>query len=155
MVLLFSALFPFAPLLALCNNIIELRSDAYKYLFLYRRYDPEQAQSLGSWFAIIRFLSLLSISTNSIIVAFLSQSFEEIYLANVDRGSWLIVRLLVVIAWHIILNLATVAIAYVVRDTPKLVQIARTREIMMERYLIHGLKGESYEDLTRVDPVFM
>jgi hypothetical protein len=155
LVILFSALFPLAPLLAFLNNVFEIRSDAYKYLFLYKRANPERAQNLGSWFSIIKFLSIVSITTNSIIVAFLSQSFEDIYLVNLDPSDWFIARIFVVIVWHLVVNFTAALISHNVRDCPKLVQIARTREIMMERYLLHGNGSESYEELSALEPVMM
>lgn len=146
--ILFSTIFPLAPLVALANNFFEIRSDAYKYLFLYQRYPPSQAQDIGSWFNILRFLSILSISTNSVIVAFLSKSFEETYLTYFDRSSWLIVRLLVVISWHIIVHMLNFGLCYLIPDIPKLVQIARTRETMVEKYLLASGTGESVDDLS-------
>lgn len=154
LIILFSVIFPLAPLLAYFNNVVEIRSDAYKYLFLYRRAEPERAKDLGSWFKILRLLSILSISTNSLLVAFISQSFEDTYLAYVPKENWLIVRLVVVIGWHIIVNIINVCLAYAIRDIPKFVQIARTREVIMERYVLANKHGDSHEDLTKLDPIF-
>lgn len=89
------------------------------------------------------------------IVAFLSQSFEDIYLSNLDKRNWLIARLFVVIIWHLLVNLAAALISYSVRDCPKSVQIARTREIVMERYLLHGNGRDSFEELSTLEPIFM
>ncbi|KAL3900138.1 MAG: hypothetical protein SGCHY_001549 [Lobulomycetales sp.] len=136
------------------QKIDQIRSDAYKYLFLYRRAEPERAKDLGSWFKILRLLSILSISTNSLLVAFISQSFEDTYLAYVPKENWLIVRLVVVIGWHIIVNIINVCLAYAIRDIPKFVQIARTREVIMERYVLANKHGDSHEDLTKLDPIF-
>lgn len=41
------AAFPLAPLLALLNNIIEIRLDAYKFVTQWRRPLPSQAKDIG------------------------------------------------------------------------------------------------------------
>uniref|UniRef100_A0A8D2BK97 Anoctamin n=1 Tax=Sus scrofa TaxID=9823 RepID=A0A8D2BK97_PIG len=48
-VTLFVASFPLAPLLALVNNILEIRVDAWKLTTQYRRMVPEKAQDIGAW----------------------------------------------------------------------------------------------------------
>lgn len=44
---IFVAAFPLAPLLALLNNIIEIRLDAYKFVTQWRRPLPSQAKDIG------------------------------------------------------------------------------------------------------------
>lgn len=44
---IFVAAFPLAPLLALLNNIIELRLDAYKFVTQWRRPLPARATNIG------------------------------------------------------------------------------------------------------------
>ena len=46
---LFSAAFPLCALLALLNNIIEIRSDASKLLRCHQRPIPRSAEDIGSW----------------------------------------------------------------------------------------------------------
>lgn len=63
-VTLFVAVFPLAPLLALLNNWVEIRLDAYKYTVTTRRAVAERAQDIGAWYAILELVSKLAVVTN-------------------------------------------------------------------------------------------
>ncbi|XP_037378480.1 anoctamin-5 [Talpa occidentalis] len=71
-VTLFVASFPLAPLLALLNNIIEIRVDAWKLTTQYRRPVAAKAHSIGVWQDILNGMAILSVATNAFIVAFTS-----------------------------------------------------------------------------------
>ena len=49
-IVLFSASFPLAPAVALLNNVIEIRGDAWNHLSNYQRPFPAAARDLGSWY---------------------------------------------------------------------------------------------------------
>ncbi|XP_061435132.1 anoctamin-6-like isoform X4 [Lethenteron reissneri] len=69
---LFVVSFPLAPLLALLNNIIEIRVDAWKFTTQFRRPTPSHARNIGVWQQILSSIAILSVVTNAIIVAFTS-----------------------------------------------------------------------------------
>ncbi|XP_029993018.1 anoctamin-5 isoform X3 [Sphaeramia orbicularis] len=69
---LFVASFPLAPLLALFNNIIEVRVDAWKLTTQFRRPVAAKAHSIGAWEEILNGMAVLSVVTNAFIVAFTS-----------------------------------------------------------------------------------
>lgn len=71
-VTLFVASFPLAPLLALVNNILEIRVDAWKLTTQYRRMVPEKAQDIGAWQPIMQGIAVLAVVTNAMIIAFTS-----------------------------------------------------------------------------------
>nr|XP_045001172.1 anoctamin-5 isoform X1 [Jaculus jaculus] len=71
-VTLFVASFPLAPLLALINNIVEIRVDAWKLTTQYRRPVAAKAHSIGVWQDILYGMAVLSVATNAFIVAFTS-----------------------------------------------------------------------------------
>ncbi|XP_030740602.2 anoctamin-6 isoform X2 [Echinops telfairi] len=71
-VTLFVASFPLAPLLALVNNILEIRVDAWKLTTQYRRMVPEKAQDIGAWQPIMQGLAIMAVVTNAMIIAFTS-----------------------------------------------------------------------------------
>ena len=48
-VTLFSSAFPMAALCALLNNVIEIRSDAFKLCMTFQRPFGQQVQSIGTW----------------------------------------------------------------------------------------------------------
>ncbi|CAK7305786.1 ANO4 [Vulpes lagopus] len=50
---IFVAAFPLAPLLALLNNIIEIRLDAYKFVTQWRRPLASRAKDIGIWYGIL------------------------------------------------------------------------------------------------------
>ncbi|EPY76963.1 anoctamin-6 [Camelus ferus] len=72
-VTLFVASFPLAPLLALVNNILEIRVDAWKLTTQYRRMVPEKAQDIGAWQPIMQGIAILAVVTNAMIIAFTSE----------------------------------------------------------------------------------
>uniref|UniRef100_A0A8C4XY88 Anoctamin n=1 Tax=Gopherus evgoodei TaxID=1825980 RepID=A0A8C4XY88_9SAUR len=71
-VTLFVASFPLAPLLALVNNLLEIRVDAWKITTQFRRMVPQKAQDIGAWQPIMQGIAILAVVTNAMIIAFTS-----------------------------------------------------------------------------------
>uniref|UniRef100_A0A4W5JIK9 Anoctamin n=1 Tax=Hucho hucho TaxID=62062 RepID=A0A4W5JIK9_9TELE len=71
-VTLFVASFPLAPVLALVNNLFEIRVDAWKILTQFRRMVPEKAQDIGAWQPILQGVAILAVASNAMIIAFTS-----------------------------------------------------------------------------------
>ncbi|XP_073337139.1 anoctamin-6 [Pagrus major] len=71
-VTLFVASFPLAPILALVNNLFEIRVDAWKITTQFRRVVPEKAQDIGAWQPILQGVAILAVATNAMIIAFTS-----------------------------------------------------------------------------------
>uniref|UniRef100_A0A673C585 Anoctamin n=1 Tax=Sphaeramia orbicularis TaxID=375764 RepID=A0A673C585_9TELE len=71
-VTLFVASFPLAPVLALVNNLFEIRVDAWKITTQFRRMVPEKAQHIGAWQPILQGVAILAVATNAMIIAFTS-----------------------------------------------------------------------------------
>uniref|UniRef100_UPI00398EB6FE anoctamin-6 isoform X1 n=1 Tax=Pristiophorus japonicus TaxID=55135 RepID=UPI00398EB6FE len=69
---IFVASFPLAPLLALINNIIEVRVDAWKMTTQFRRIQPAKAQDIGAWLPILHGVAVFAAVTNALIIAFTS-----------------------------------------------------------------------------------
>ena len=65
-VTIFVAAFPLAPLLALINNIFEIRLDAYKYTTQMRRPIAQQVQDIGIWYSILEGMTYLAVVSNVI-----------------------------------------------------------------------------------------
>ena len=61
---LFVASFPLAPLLALLNNILEVRVDAWKMITQFRRPIAAKAHSIGAWQEILHMIAVFSVVTN-------------------------------------------------------------------------------------------
>lgn len=63
-VVFFVAGFPLAPVLALFNNIFEIRVDASKLTKNLRRPVPKKVSGLGAWFSILQGVTYLGVVTN-------------------------------------------------------------------------------------------
>jgi hypothetical protein len=57
---IFVASFPLAPLMALLNNIVEIRLDAFKFITLKRRVPVQMSNSIGAWGAILEAIAAVS-----------------------------------------------------------------------------------------------
>ncbi|KAF7313350.1 hypothetical protein HMN09_00490600 [Mycena chlorophos] len=67
-VVLWSTIWPLAPVMALVNNFFELRSDAFKLTVHVRRPLPLRTDSIGPWLDALGFLTWLGALTNSALV---------------------------------------------------------------------------------------
>ena len=63
-VTIFVAAFPLAPLLALINNVFEIRLDAYKYTTQMRRPIAQQVKDIGIWYSILEGMTYLAVVFN-------------------------------------------------------------------------------------------
>ncbi|XP_072905374.1 anoctamin-9-like isoform X2 [Hemitrygon akajei] len=69
---IFVAAFPLAPLLALVNNLFEVRLDARKMLLLQRRPIPRKANDIGIWVKILEAIGVLAVIGNGLVIAITS-----------------------------------------------------------------------------------
>ncbi|KAJ3335388.1 hypothetical protein HDU93_005650 [Gonapodya sp. JEL0774] len=76
-VVLFSIVFPLAPMFALANNLIELRSDAFKFAYSMRRPVPSRAADFRGWEDAMSVLTWLASVVNPTIVVYFSRSEEN------------------------------------------------------------------------------
>ncbi|KAK7031753.1 calcium-activated chloride channel-domain-containing protein [Favolaschia claudopus] len=67
-VVLWSAIWPLAPVMALVNNFFELRSDAFKITVHVRRPIPVRTDTIGPWLDTLTFLTWLAAVINSALV---------------------------------------------------------------------------------------
>ncbi|KAK3526787.1 hypothetical protein QTP70_033567 [Hemibagrus guttatus] len=90
---LFVASFPLAPLLALINNILEVRVDAWKLTTQFRRPVAAKAHSIGAWEEILNMIAVFSVVTNAFIVAFTSDMIPRlVYLYTHHQGAELTMK---------------------------------------------------------------
>ena len=71
-VTIFVAAFPLAPLLALINNVFEIRLDAYKYTTQMRRPIAQQVKDIGIWYSILEGMTYLAVVSNVSLFLFLN-----------------------------------------------------------------------------------
>nr|XP_046241153.1 anoctamin-9-like isoform X2 [Scatophagus argus] len=65
---IFVAAFPLAPLLALVNNIFEIRLDAIKMVRLERRLVPRKTNDIGVWTKVLEAIGVLAVIANGLVI---------------------------------------------------------------------------------------
>eukprot|EP00966_Prymnesium_polylepis_P320677 7377051-Prymnesium_polylepis.1 len=74
---MFSVAFPAGGLAALATNIIELKLDAYKFVFATRRPPYEGADGIGAWAPVLRTYSWIALVINVLVVAYATNSVRD------------------------------------------------------------------------------
>ncbi|CAM9126612.1 unnamed protein product [Chrysoparadoxa australica] len=121
----FSMAFPLAPVLALVNNLIQMRVDAFKLCRTRRRPIARQVSGMGVWGEILQAsLSLLTVVTNCALVGTTSDQLDR-WIPGITSSAKL---LLVVFAEHILLFLKVYWLESAVPRVPKKVMRALARE---------------------------
>lgn len=72
-VVLFSAAFPLAGLCALANNILEIRSDAFKLAHVHQRPFGQRVANIGTWQNALSLLSLAAVIVNCALIGMSGQ----------------------------------------------------------------------------------
>ncbi|KAE8999383.1 hypothetical protein PF011_g14655 [Phytophthora fragariae] len=73
----FSLAFPLAPLLALLNNVLELRTDAFKLCHTRQRPLAHKASGIGVWLHVLQVMSVLAVLTNCFNLAYSTSLLER------------------------------------------------------------------------------
>lgn len=74
----FSLAFPLAPLLALANNVFELRANAFKLCHAKQRPIARKASGIGIWFPVLQLMSVLAMLTNCLNIALATTLVERL-----------------------------------------------------------------------------
>jgi len=109
---LFAAAFPIASLMAALNNMIEIRTDAFKILDAYTRPEYYGAQDIGTWYSVLEIIGFFAVITNCALIAF---SFSSIYI-TVNQNAFATLAIAVIIE-HILLFLKFL-ISELIPDNP-------------------------------------
>jgi len=109
---IFAAMFPPAPLLAVLNNTVEIRTDAFKIVNGVTRPRYRGAQNIGTWYYILEFLGIVAVITNC---ALIGLSFELIYLLTSSNAVWTIS--IALLLEHVLLAMKF-GIAFLIPDLP-------------------------------------
>lgn len=78
-VAMFATAAPWASFLCLINNIIELKADGARMLYLQQRPRYAGASSIGAWATVFEILSFCAIATNITLMGLTSNALTEIY----------------------------------------------------------------------------
>ncbi|EDO41719.1 predicted protein, partial [Nematostella vectensis] len=122
--MLFAAAFPLAPLIALLSNLIDMKIDARRLLWVNRRPIAYRAEDIGMWFGILEFLNIVGVVTNGFLVTFTSD-----YGKNWEEYSN--VRLWLLIGFEHIVFTIKYLIQWLIPDVPADVRLAQRRVRMV------------------------
>ncbi|KAJ3328165.1 hypothetical protein HDU76_010474 [Blyttiomyces sp. JEL0837] len=135
-VTMFVTAFPLAPVFALLNNVVEVKTDSYKMLKVLRRPTPFIAEDIGLWQDVLQACSLIAVTTNGFLVAFTSNNFFVNYVQSHDPASWTTIRLSFLIGWHAVVYLIGYAFMLAVPDQAEIVRVAMERADYLEKIAI-------------------
>lgn len=113
--MMFAASFPLAPLIALLTNMFDIRVDANRLLWTYRRPLSFISQDIGMWKSILQFLNVAGVISNAFLIAFTSRWSEKFTLVK---------RLWIVIGFEHIVFAVKLFIEFFIPDTPAYVKLS-------------------------------
>ncbi|XP_064610213.1 anoctamin-4-like isoform X2 [Liolophura sinensis] len=141
--MLFAASFPLAPLLALVTLLIDIRVDARRILWWYRRPVAFIAQDLGMWYSILNFLNIFGVVSNSFLIAFTSSWGSQFSSYH---------KLWVVILFEHIVFVVKFLLAYIIPDIPSDVKLAIRREKYQVNRILESAKKNIPTDFHNLVP---
>lgn len=124
----FAVAFPLAALCALFNNMIEVRSDAFKLCFTCKKPSGNQsANGIGMWQDIFTILSIISVITNGALIVFTSKQMDLLF-PNLE----LAYKLLIVVVGQYFLLLAKFILDRAIPDFPDWIVAIQKRKKYLE-----------------------
>jgi hypothetical protein len=139
-VTLFVLAFPITPLLALFNNVVEMRVDAHNILSATQRPHPNGSYGLGAWNSVLQFFSFICVGTNVAICTWRTRLVEEAISSN---GEWKWIFFSVV---SVVLALIIAFEKFIIPDVPLDVEEAMSRQENIEGILVKGQRIDQDRD---------
>jgi len=140
-VTLFVMAFPLMPLLAIINNIFELKVDAINLVMSSQRPDPNGSDGLGTWNSVLGLFSIMSVATNALLITsrttLLSQLIEDS-----DEN----VKLWFFCVFSLFLAIIVAIEKWVIPDVPDAVVKAQERQRLVEDVLINQIMIDDDDD---------
>ncbi|ETO25487.1 hypothetical protein RFI_11648 [Reticulomyxa filosa] len=132
---------PITPLLALINNIIELRVDGYKIIRESQRPHPNGSYGLGAWNGVLGFFSIVAVGTNVALITWRTR-LVPVLLNNTDPTfKWVFFTFI-----SILLGLLVAAEKWAIPDTPIEVTQGIERQRLIENILVLGARIDKDDD---------
>merc|ERR1719411_2363982 len=128
-VTLFSSAYPLAGLCALLNNMIEIRSDAFKLCFIHQRPFPERVQNIGCWQTAMEVMGFIAVMVNCGLIG-LSGPVHRIF-PNITGAQTVI---LIIVLEHMML-LVKLGISAAIPDVPHHVAVQLAKAEYKRRQL--------------------
>lgn len=144
-VTLFVVAFPLAPVMALVNNVCEIRVDAFKLITATRRPDPRGAQDIGTWGTIIDLMGSIAMVTNVALVFFTSHR-TTAHLSSHER------LILFVCVEHGLILLKYI-LMMVVDDEPHDVTLQKQRADFIVDKIVNLIADDDDEEMTKGNQV--
>lgn len=132
--MIFGPAFPLAPLLGFINNLVEMRIDKYKLVYLTKRPVPNGASDIGIWKIFIEIIIYISIVTNAAYLTLTGRVFSTKISTNLQ-----IFVYSVFICWSI-----KTFVYFIVSETPKrLITIMRRHENILNKLFSSRNSGKT------------
>lgn len=138
--MLFAASFPLAPLMALVTTALDIRIDAWRLLWIYKRPVAHMAQDIGTWYTILTFMNFCGVVSNAFLVAFTSTWGNSF---NSTEQVWIVVGF-----EHIALIIMFI-FAYIVPDTPADVALKKRKKMRLQNRDKKYKMGEAIDKFQR------
>lgn len=135
-VTLFSSAFPLAALCALLNNVIEIRSDAFKLCMNCRRPFGQRVENIGTWADALMLMGVLAVIVNCALIGIFGHVRRMV--PGLDGTSYL---LLIIILEHVILAVK-MWIAYAIPDIPRWVATEMSRLDFLRREAFKKIESQ-------------
>jgi len=137
---LFVAAFPLCMIMSLINNWVEIRVDGWKLCQLCRRPEPRSAEDIGTWYTILELMSTAAVITNSALIVFTGDQFNNT--KDFER------------VWYFVLFehclfMVKYALAIIVPDVPFEVDIQLARQSFIISKVIDNAEDENDDDLAK------
>jgi len=155
-VTMFAASFTLAPLLALLNNIIEIRSDAFKFITATQRPEYAGARDIGTWYKILNVIGYVAVLTNCLIISITSTAIkDQLFSSRVDpMYSPIMATILVTVILEHVIILAKFLVSEVIPDEPAWVKIALARQTYFKERALDQFDGAPVDEFTDDDKQF-
>merc|ERR1712141_764142 len=140
-VTLFVMCFPLIPLLAIINNIFELKVDATNLVMSSQRPDPNGSYGLGTWNSVLGLFSILSVATNALLITSRTNLLNDLL---GDDGT--VLKLFFFCGLATFLGIVVAIEKWVIPDVPEAVEMAEERQRNIEDYLIKGSALDDADD---------
>jgi len=134
---LFVVAFPLAPLFAAVSNFIELRTDAFKLCNNVRRPWPTGAANIGTWSAVLDFMSHVAVATNALLITYTGPTLSN---------HTVVARLLVFAAYEYVLISVKLMYVLVRDDLPPEVGLQLDRADFLTRKIVSNEPDDPKED---------
>ncbi|KAH9116182.1 hypothetical protein LEN26_005651 [Aphanomyces euteiches] len=82
-ILMFTVVWPLLPFPAFCNNVLEVRGDAFRLLFGHRRPMPRRDVSIGEWATVLHYANVMAITiVSALLVMYHFGAYASLHTSN-------------------------------------------------------------------------